>query len=204
MKCFWVFSSWPLSSVYVSPCWYPLSCLPFQSAIYFLACTHQLPASLKVSTSSETLPQILAKRKINNESHNLLLCLPACRHNNHQPIVNRGGVAFTSCVPALGSLCIFWMKQQVKHLPACVLCCALLCSPLWLCEWREIWLEARHSGSHSVPHRECLWERWGLFAERGGQSSSGWWSGEQGRRAVFSPSESFIREILQHQAAWID
>lgn len=179
-------------------------CLYRPLQFFFLACTHQLPASLKVTTSSETLPQIPAKQKINNKCDNLLLCLPACRHNNHQPILNRGGVACTRCVPALSSLCIFWMKQQVKHLPACF---ALRSSPLWLCKWKGIWLEALHSGSHSVPHRECLSDKWGLFAERGGQSSGAWWRGEQDRRrqrAAFSPSESFIREILQHQAAWMD
>lgn len=103
--------------------------IPLPNCHFFLACTHQSPASLKVTTSSATLPQILAKRKINNKSDNLLLCLPAYRHNNHQPIPNRGGVACTRCVPALSSLCIFWMKQQVKHLPACraVLCSAQRC-----------------------------------------------------------------------------
>lgn len=121
-ECFRVFIwiSWPLSSVYVFLQWRLLNCFlssPFQISISFLASTLHLPASLKVTTSSATLPQILAKQKINNKSDNLLLCLPACRHNNHQPILNRGGVAYTLCVPALSSLCIFWMKPQVQHLP---------------------------------------------------------------------------------------
>lgn len=67
---------------------------------------------------------------------NLITCyrgLPACRHGVRWPILIWGGVASACCVPALGGLRIFWMKQRGKYLLAC---CVLLLSLFSLGEWK--------------------------------------------------------------------
>lgn len=91
-----------------------------------------MPAALKVSASSQTLPQIVAKREINNKSDDLLLCLPACRHGKPRPIDSGRGSGFL-WLRACSQLLVYILNETASEAFAClrfVLCSAPLRSAL--------------------------------------------------------------------------
>lgn len=124
-----IYTSWPLAvcmflltDTHLAVCFHPQSKWPL-----FLAYSHQLSASLKVTTSSATLPQILAKWK-NKKNINLTTCYCACllvvTTATSQSLTGGAWLAFTACL--LSAPCVYseWNSKWSICLHA------VLCAPL--------------------------------------------------------------------------